>query len=267
MSGKTPDGVTIPLLATEAATTAMLAEAAAVTGQEGTTTPTTRTFTEEDMANARRQEKDKLYPKLSELEERLKLFEAERDTALSEAQARAQAEAEARREREEAEMSAKELVARKEDEWKATFNTAQQEWEQKFNALQQESEARQALLERERQFQELESYKSRRIAENTENIIPQLLSTIRGDSVEEIDSSISSAVEISAAIMADIQQSLPQTQQRPRGISPAGSTPSGPLENATEQQVLTTADIANMSMQQYAQYRDRLLAQASGRGR
>jgi flagellar hook-basal body complex protein FliE len=35
----------------------------------------------------------------------------------------------------------------------------------------------------------------------------------------------------------------------------------------TEQQVLTSADIANMSMEQYAQVRDRLLAQTSRRGR
>jgi len=271
MSGKTPEGVTVPLLATEAATAAMQAEAAEVTGRQTQETPApqgnSRMFTEDEIAAARRQEKDKLYPKLTELEQKLSLFEQERLAAQQAADAAAAAEAEARREREEAEMSAKDLLMKKEDEWKQQFNTAQSEWEQKFNALQEEAAARQALLERERAFQELESYKNRRLSEEQENIMPELMDMVTGNTADEIEASISAVVAKTSAIVSNIQQSLPQPQQRPRGISTVGGTPIGPLENATEQQTLTQADIANMSMQEYAQIRDRLLASASGRGR
>lgn len=271
MSGKPVDGVTIPLLATDAAHAAMQAEVETVAPPVQVTqtqqTTNSRLFTEDEITAARRQEKDKLYPKLTELEQKLALFEEERAEALRTAQEQAAAADAERRRREEDDMSARDLLLRKEDEWKQTLNTAQQEWEQKFNALQAESEARAALLERERQFQEVESYKNRRLAEESANIMPELIDMVGGNTVEEIESSIQALAARTSAIVQNIQQSLPQTQQRPRNISPVGGTPRGPLENATEQQTLTTADIANMSMEQYAQIRDRLLASASGRGR
>jgi hypothetical protein len=164
-------------------------------------------------------------------------------------------------------MSAKELLSKKEDEFQQRINTAQMEWEEKFNALQQEAEAQKAVLDQERRYQELESYKSRRIAEEQDNIMPELLDFIKGNSEDEIESAISAVVARTSAIVENIQQAMPQQQQRLRGVPATGSTPIGPLENMTEQQTLTSADIANMSMDQYAQIRDRLLAQASFRGR
>lgn len=250
-------------LATEAATNALEAEVAAVTGQAPTTETTastnSRLFTEAEMAEARRQEKEKVYPRLQTLEDELKQYRQEREDAQAAIDAAARAEAEEKRLREEAELSAKELLLKKEDEWKGLVNTVQQEWEQKFNALQAESEARQALLEREREYQELQSYKNRRLAEEQENITPELIPLVDGNTPEEIDAVISRLVEASSAIVQNIQQSLPQQQQRPRGISSVGGTPSGPLENSTEQQILTDADLKAMTMTQYAQIRDRLL--------
>ena len=251
-------------LATEAATAALLDEAATVTGNTGEPTPPPtngeRYFTAEQVEEARRQEKDKLYPKINSLEERLQLFEHERAEAQRKAQEAAEEAARAQREREESEMSVKDLLMKKEDEWKSTFNSAQQEWEQKFNALQQESEARAALLEQERRFQELTSYKNRRLEEESANIMPELLDLVTGNSEDEIESSIQAVVAKTSAIVQNIQQALPQQQQRPRGIPTTGGTPSGPLENATEQQIITDADIRNMDMTTYAANRERLLA-------
>jgi len=122
------------------------------------------------------------------------------------------------------------------------------------------------VLEQERRFQELESYKSRRIAEEQDNVMPELLDFIRGNTEDEIESAISAVKTRTSAILENIQQAMPQ-QQRLRGVPATGSTPSGPLENMTEQQTYTSADIAGMSMDQYAQVRDRLLASASFRGR
>lgn len=227
-------------------------------------TPTqSRMFSEEELEAARKQEKDKLYPRLTKLEEQLSIFEKERNDAIEAAQKASQASEEERRKREEEELGTKDLVFKKEDELTQKFNAAQQEWEQKFMALQQQSEAQAALLERERQYQALTSYKNRRIQEDQDELMPELLDFITGNTEEEIESSISTIKDRTAAIVAGIQQSLPQQQPRVRGVSPTGATPTGPLENGTEQQTLTTADIANMSMDQYAAIRGRLMEAAS----
>lgn len=225
-----------------------------------------RMFSEHEVEAIRRQEKDKLYDKISKLQDQVEIFNHEREEQKRLADELAAKEADERRQREEAEMSAKDLLLKKEDEFEQRINTVQQEWEQKFTSLQQEAEAQKALLDQERRFQELESYKSRRIAEEQDSIMPELLDFIRGNSEDEIESAISAVAARTSAIMENIQQALPQ-QQRLRGVPATGSTPSGPLENMTEQQTMTSADIANMTMEQYAQVRDRLLASASFKGR
>jgi len=226
----------------------------------------TRMFSQDEVEAIRRQEKDKLYDKISKLQDQVEIFNHEREEQKRLAEEVVAREAEERRLREEEEMSAKELLMKKEDEFQQRINTAQQEWEEKFNALQQESEAQKAVLEQERRFQELESFKSRRIAEEQDNVMPELLDFIRGNSEEEIESAISAVKTRTSAILENIQQAMPQ-QQRLRGVPATGSTPSGPLENMTEQQTYTSADIAGMTMDQYAQVRDRLLASTSFRGR
>lgn len=252
-------------LATDAAVAAMQAEVAEITGQlenqnqvPAPASSNSKLFTEEDIAHARREEKDKLYTKLSKLEEELETIRKEREEAARLAREAAEAEDRARREREEAEMSAKDLLAKKEDEWTARINTAQQEWEQKFMALQQESEARQAMLDKEREFQEVQSYMNRRIQEEQANLMPELMDDIKGNSIEEIEAAIQSVITKTSAIMQKVQPLLEQAQQRPRGISSTGAIPSGPLDNATEQQTITVSDVKGMTMEQWAQVRGRL---------
>ena len=234
--------------------------------QEAPRTENSKLFTPDEVEAIRRQEKDKLYDKISKLQEQVEVFNNEREEQKRLAEELAAKEAEERRQREEAEMSAKDLLMKKEDEFQQRINNVQQEWEQKFTMLQQEAEAQKALLEQERRYQELESYKSRRIAEEQDNIMPELLDFVKGNSEEEIENAISAVAARTSAIMTNIQQVMPQRQNL-RGVPATGSTPIGPLENMTEQQVLTSADIANMSMEQYAQVRERLLAQTSNRGR
>lgn len=233
--------------------------------QEAPRTENSKLFTPDEVEAIRRQEKDKLYDKISKLQEQVEIFNKEREEQRRIAEELSAKEAEERRQREEAEMSAKDLLLKKEDEFQQRINTVQQEWEQKFNLLQQESETQKLILEQERRFQQLESYKSRRIQDEQDNIMPELLDFVRGNSEEEIEASISAVIARTSAILENIQQAMPQ--QRLRGIPATGSTPIGPLENATEKQTFTPADIAGMSIEQYAQVRDRLLASASLRGR
>lgn len=225
--------------------------------------PNSRMFTEEEVEAIRRQEKDKVYGKINKMEQQLDAFNQEREAAARAAEEAAQREEAERKAREEEELSAKDLLTKKEDEFNQRLNTAQQEWEQKFMALQEESEAQKALLEKERRFQELESYKNRRLSEESENLMPELLDFVQGNSEDEIENAIQAVAARTSAIMASMQEALPAQPERPRGVPATGSTPSGPLENSTEQQTYTVSDIANMDMTTFAANRERLLAAAS----
>jgi hypothetical protein len=229
--------------------------------------PKERTFTAEEIEAARRQEKDKLYPRIETLEEQLRLFTQEREsTATAAAEANAQADAE-RRAREEAEMSAKELLQRQEQEFSHRFEQVTTDFQTKLTELQQQSEAQQALLEQERRFQALLSYKNRRVQEEQDKLMPELLDFITGNNEDEIEASISTIAARTSAIVGNIQQSMAtQLPPRLRGIPATGASPTGPVENAQEQ-TLTPTDISNLTMEQYAQLRGRLMEAASAQRR
>jgi len=76
-----------------------------------------RMFSEDEVEAIRRQEKDKLYDKISKLQEQVEVFNHEREEQKRIAEEAAAKEAEERRLREEEEMSAKELLMKKEDEF------------------------------------------------------------------------------------------------------------------------------------------------------
>jgi len=227
------------------------------------TTPTGKTFSTEEVEAIRRQEKDKVYGKVEKLEQQINIFNEEREAQLALAAEAAQKEEDERKAREQDEMSARELLTAKEDEFDQRLNTAQEEWEKKFLTLQEQSDAQRTLLETERKFQELESFKNRRIAEAQDELMPELLDFIQGNTEEEIETSISAVAARTSAIVENMQAALPAPIERPRGIQPTGQTPTGPLEANTEQQTFTAADLASMDMTTYAANREKLIAAAS----
>lgn len=221
-------------------------------------------FSEEDVQRIRQQEKDKMYKRLEDsdsrvkqMEEQLNLLSRERENAIKEAEERAKAEAELLRQRELEELSAKELLSKREDEFNKRINQVEQEWSQKFSQLEQERQAQEALLEKERFAQQLESYRQRRMAEEQESIIPELRDLIAGNTPEEIENSITVLRDRSSAIIESIQQASQPT--RLKG-APVTAPPSGPLDNQMEYQTLSAEDIRNMPMDQYMKMRDRLLS-------
>jgi DNA repair exonuclease SbcCD ATPase subunit len=230
------------------------------------TPPPSRTFTEDDIERARREEKEKMYGRLNTLEEQLSAFQKEREELERISAEQAAAEQEERKRREREDMDARQLVSKVEDEFKEQLNSVQQEWESKYEALRKESEAQQALLERERQFQALESYKSRRISEESANLMPELLDFIAGNTEEEIESSIAAVAQRTAAIVESVRgtqrgtvaKGIPATGQPAVGVN-------GPVENVGEQRVVTADDIRNMSMEEWKNVRERLLNSASRR--
>lgn len=239
-----------------------------------TTQPTEKLFTSEEVEKIRKQEKDKLYKKLEDSESRLKslseqvsLLDREREEARKQAEELSHKEREIQRQREEAEMSAKELLMKKEQEFNERITQAEQEWRSRLEEIDLQRQAQEALLEKERYHQHLQTYRTRRIAEEGDSIIPELLDLVAGTSEEEIEASIDILRERSNAIVASIQQATQATQGRLRG-APVTAPPVGPLDNQMEQQTLTAEDIRNMPMEKYIQMRDRLLnASRSQRGR
>ena len=222
-----------------------------------------KTFTEDEVESIRKQEKDKLYKRLEEaegrykgMEEQISTLATEREKAIKEATEISRKEEEIRRAREFDELSAKELLKRTEDEFNVKIKNIDQEWQTRFQAIEQERHAQEALLEKERQLRELETYRQRRIHESQEEIIPELIDLVAGNTPEEVEASVEILRQRSAAIISSIQQAT----QPSRVKGAAVTSPSvGPMETQTEYQSLNADDIRNMTMDQYVKMRDRLL--------
>ena len=212
-----------------------------------------RTFTEDDVEKIRQQEKDKLY---KTLEDQLSTLSNESEETKAEAARLAKAESDALRRREDEELSAKELITKRETEFDEKLKVVETEWEGRLAKIEEERASQEAMLEKERRYRELETYLGRRMVEEEEYIIPELRDLASGTTEEEIDNSIAILKDRSSAILESIQQST-----QPSGLrgSPVTAPPVGPMETQTEQQTLSAEDIRNMPMEQYMQMRDRLL--------
>lgn len=232
-----------------------------------------KTFSEDEVENIRKQEKDKMYKRLEEadtrvksMEEQMNIIAQEREAARQEAEARAAKEAELIRQREIEELSAKELLLKKEDEFNQRISSVEQEWQSRLAEIEHQRASQEALLEKERQLQALDHYRQSRLQQEQESIIPELIDLVSGNNEEEIEQSISTLRQRSSAIIESIQQATAQQQGRLRG-APVTAPPVGPMETQTEYQTLTAEDIRNMPMEQYTKMRDRLLNARPQRGR
>lgn len=222
---------------------------------------TPNSYTADDIARARAQEKEKLYPQVEKLKEELALLkqrEAEREAEEAKRKAeRKQREAEAakkKKEEEEAELSAKELLVRKEQELMAQIEAERAEREKAL-----------ALLEQERKLQQLMQYRQQRLEQERENIIPELIDLIQGNSEDEIEQSISGLKEKSAKIFDSVSQASVQSRKEMVGAR-VTSPASGPLDNDSEQRTYTPDDISNMSLADYAKNRAKLLGTGNNSG-
>jgi hypothetical protein len=215
----------------------------------------------EAIQKARAQEKAKLYPQVEKLQEEiasLRQREQEREAKDAERKAaRAAREAQAaaeRKKQEESELEVRDLLAKKEQEWAEKLNSERQEREKAF-----------ALLEREREFQELSAYRQQRLESERDNIIPELVDLISGNSRDEIEQSIAGLKERSAKIFDSVAQVAQQSRKEMVGTritSPA----SGPLDNDSDSRTYSPDDINNMSLADYAKNRSKLLGNSKNSG-
>jgi len=215
----------------------------------------------EQIQKARAQEKAKLYPQLEKLQEELSILrkrdeerasvEAEREAARRERNAQREAE---KKSKQEDEMSFKQLLKTKEDEWAQKLETERLERERAF-----------ALLQREQEYNELKDYRNSRLEQERENIVPELIDLISGNNKDEIENSIADLKTRSNKIFESVAAVSQQTRKEMVGTRitvPA----SGPLDNDSAQANLSPENISNMSMADYAKNRSKLLGNGNNRG-
>ena len=210
-------------------------------------------YTEVDLQRVREQEKSKLYPQIDSLKEEINLLKKDRETQLAEANRIAAEKEEEARKKAESEMDVRTLLEQKEQEWK-----------KQIEEIRQESARKDALLERERQYAELTAYRNRRLAEEQENIMPELVDLISGNSADEIEQSITGLRERSSKILESAQQAMQSARRDMKGTS---TTLPPTMENNSGQQQFTADQIAAMSVTEYAKYRDRLFPGASNQNK
>lgn len=215
-------------------------------------------FTAEDIARARAQEKEKLYPQVEKLKEELTLLkqkeaerEAEEQKRREERKKRETEAAKKKKEEEEAQLEVRQLLQKKEEEWQAQLETERLEREKAF-----------ALLDQERRFQSLQNYRSMRVEQERENIIPDLIDMVQGNSEDEIEQSISALKDKSAKIFESVAQAGIQTRKDMVGARVTVPA-SGPLDNDSAQANFSPENIASMSQAEYAKHRAKLLGSAS----
>lgn len=205
-------------------------------------------WTDEDIALARQQEKDKLYGRLDEMQTQMRQFQADREAEQAERERLAEEAAEAKRLKEEGEMEVRDLLTRKEVEW-----------QQRVTDLERRYDADRAVFQKEREFTQVQEYRRDRIEQEAEMIIPELREFVTGDTYEAIDASI----EVVKARTEQIFQNLaaanpPPIPFQPRGAAPT-APPVGPMEQMPSYETLTPEDIKGMDMETYRKYRGQLL--------
>lgn len=210
-------------------------------------------YTEEDLAKVRTQEKDKLYPQINSLKEELDTIkrEKEEDSArkLAEQTALDAKLAEEAKLKKEEELELRDLLKVKESEWNEQLERERNERERAF-----------ALLDREKTFAEIQNYRTSRLEQERDNIIPELVDMINGNSIDEIEQSIQGLKAKSSSILDAAQQAMQAARRDMTGTRVTTPPNAGPLDIETGTRQFTAQDIESMSLAEYAKYRDSLLS-------
>ena len=221
--------------------------------------PAGRTFTADDLARARQEEKDKLYSRMAKGDERLQALETELKTLRDEREARQQEETErqaaeekAAKERAEADMSARKLVEER---------SAQ--WEEKLRQIQAEREQERAALAKEAEYNMLRAYIQERVNAERDSIAPELVDLVSGNTREEVDASIDLLKSKTDAIFQSVTTAQQQARSQMRGVGATGYTGNGPTDGDAGARQLSVDDIKNMPMSEFAKYRSQLLGAAA----
>lgn len=226
-----------------------------------------RMFTEDQVKKFRKDEHDKVYGELQQTKEQLATFEREeasRKKAAADAQA---AEAAAAKKKAEVDMDAKQLLASKEAEWTKQFETSNKQWEERFDKINTERAQERVLVEKERKYNEFLGYRNERLQAERENIAPELIDLVSGNTPEELEASIAKLKEKSEQIAQTVQQYAQQARANQRGVSSASFPAVGPDTDNPGGKQYTAEDIAGMGFEEYAKFRQQYGIGNSGSGK
>ncbi|MER5754281.1 hypothetical protein [Streptomyces sp. NPDC002088] len=227
---------------------------AAVVEPPAPQTPAEPRFTAEDIQKARQEEKDKLYKRLQTVEEQNKTFLTE-----IEAQRKAREEAQAEEERKRQEVQA-EAKRKAEDDLSAKdlLSVKEQEWNSRFEQIEAERAQERLLFQKEQEFNNLQTYIQKRVGDESENIAPELLDFVGGNSPEEVEASINTVKAKTQAILESVQQAAIQQRASMRGVSPTGYSTTGPMDTEPGHKSYSLSDLRDMPMSEYAKIRGQL---------
>lgn len=219
---------------------------------------TSRFYSQEELdaerERVRSQERDKLHGRISQTDDRYKALNAEvaelrkiaKDAEKAEA-ARQAAIAAERKKAEEAELTAKELIERRQTE----YNT-------QLELIRQEQASQVALIAKELEYTKLQAYIQRRVNEESENIAPELLDFIDGNTPEAVEASIERVKAKTSQIVENMRQAGIRHRASMPGVAPAsGANGVTPMDQPGDRQ-LTDKDIAAMDMKQFGALREKL---------
>jgi len=207
-------------------------------------------FTQEQIEKARREEREKHQNALARQKEQAAALKAELEELRkfrTEQEAREQAEAKkiARKQKAETEkdLSARELLAKREEEY-----------QQRFDDMQRQLAQQAAQIKLERQYMELMGYIQQRVAEEIANktVAPQFKDYITGTTAEEVEASIDLAKAKTAEIQSQFEEVLTSSR---RGVSvSSGPSNMGSVSEMGNQE----PDFETMTYADYVKNRQRL---------
>jgi hypothetical protein len=168
----------------------------------------------------------------------------------------------------EKDMDAKTLLEERTREWEAQRAKDRAEVEERLSKLQRESQEKDLLLQHERDVSELREYIRARVDAEGDNIMPDLVDFITGDTKEAVEVSIANVKARSASILEGVRS----VQTAQRAATPGASVTAGNIgfEDASgSTETLTAEQIRDLPLSdpRWAALRAKYIPRSSqGRG-
>ena len=207
---------------------------------------------------ARQQEKAKLYGQIETLSQKVNgVDNLQQQVSALQAEQDAKVQAAAEAARKEAEEAARKQW--EENDAKALLADATAQWEKRFEELNNQRAAEQAAFAKERELSDLKQYTQAAVQKAIEanEIAPELAPLVTGNNVDEINASLETIKATSESIATNMASAL-QAQPVPRGVSPTGYAPVGPMDMTEQTRTLTPQQIRDMPMSEWAKLRSNI---------
>jgi flagellar biosynthesis GTPase FlhF len=228
----------------------------------------------EAIEQARKEERDKLYSQRDKQKEAFDAMQAEvaelrkAEVGRQKVAEKLAADAEkAKKAQEDAELSAKDLLAKREQTWQQQLDQMKADQDARMAEIAAQREVDKALMAKEREMQALQIYIRDAATASADKIAPELIDLINGNTTEEVDRSVADLIARTEKIVEGMRQATLSQRAGMPGVSPSGGATAVVSGIDTGDKVLTADDIKNMSMQEFAALRQKTGLSGAGTGR